>query len=44
MDGKVIFSGTESENGHGHMEGAVISGKRAADDVMAVIKKTCERT
>jgi monoamine oxidase len=35
---RIIFSGTETARGeHGHMNGAVIAGKRAASDVMRVL-------
>lgn len=37
--GKIFFCGTETENEHGHMEGAVISGKRVANEVLIQLKK-----
>ncbi|GMH82888.1 hypothetical protein TrST_g8984 [Triparma strigata] len=38
LGGRVVFSGTETEDEHGHIEGAVISGERAAKTVLAKIK------
>ena len=34
---RVIFGGTETENSSGHMEGAIISGKRAANEAYQVM-------
>ena len=36
---RVIWSGTESERDHGHMEGAVKSGKRAASELLALSRE-----
>ena len=35
----IIFAGTESEGEHGHMEGAVIAGLRAAKEVFKITSK-----
>ena len=32
--GPLFFAGTETSHGNGHMEGAIISAKRAADEVI----------
>jgi monoamine oxidase len=33
-DGSLFFAGTETSHGNGHMEGAIISAQRAADEVI----------
>ena len=38
LEGRVVFSGTETEDEHGHIEGAVISGERAAETIIAKLK------
>jgi len=37
--GNVVFAGTETEDAHGHMEGAIVSGERAAEQVSEMLKK-----
>jgi monoamine oxidase len=34
---RVVFSGTETENQNGHIEGAIISGRRAANEAYSVL-------
>lgn len=34
IEGRVIFAGSESEDQHGHMEGAMVAALRAAEEVM----------
>jgi len=36
---RVFFGGTETEREHGHIEGAVMSGKRLASDVLAFLNE-----
>ncbi|GMI15558.1 hypothetical protein TrLO_g1355 [Triparma laevis f. longispina] len=38
LEGRVVFSGTETEDEHGHIEGAVISGERAAETIIAKLR------